>query len=156
MEYVATETGKILRRIIMRYKILALILTMTVVSWAQTASQSTTPNPQQNSAPAAKAKCPCCDKMAAGKMKCANHAMQAKDGQDPEAMSSSKDGMSCMRNKQGAAASCCGKDCEKNKCGKDKTASCCGDRCNKDGKNCCAVKAGEKTAKSCCQGELRG
>lgn len=155
-----TGTGKIFWRLIMRYKILFLVLILTVMSWAQTATQSTTPDPQQNSSPAAKAKCPCCAKMVAGKMKCANQAMQAMNGKDAETMSGSKDGMSCMRNKPETAASCCGKDCEMDKCGKsscskDKT-SCCGDRCNKNGQNCCAGKTSEKTAKSCCHGELRG
>jgi hypothetical protein len=146
----------------MKYKMLAMIMVLTVTSWAQTATQGTAPTPQQNPAPAAKAKCPCCDKMAAGEMKCAHHDMQAKNGKEIEAMPDGKKGMSCMRTKQDSTASCCGKDCENDKCGKasdskDKTAhSCCGSRCSKDGKSCCASKAGEKTAANRCQRGLRG
>jgi hypothetical protein len=98
--------------------------------------------------------------MAAGEMKCAHGSMQAKDSKEMEMAPGSKEGMSCVRAKNDAGASCCGKECTKDTCakasGKDKTASCCGDRCNgdrcnKDGKNCCARKAGEKTAANCCQ-----
>ena len=139
----------------MKHKTRAMLMALVAMSWAQTATQ-TTPNPQQNSGQAARAKCPCCDKTAAGEMKCAHHEMQAKDSKDPEAMPSGKDGMSCMRTKQATTASCCGKDCEKDKCSKDKTtASCCGDRCGKNGKNCCG-KTGEKAAANCCRHEMRG
>lgn len=146
----------------MKYKMLALVIALTVMSWAQTAPQNKIPNRPQNSAPAAEVKCPCCDKMAAGGMKCVHHDMQAKNSKEMEAMPGGKEGMSCMRNKQEATASCCGKDCEKDKCrkassSKDKTAAaCCGNRCSKDGKNCCAGKTGDKTAANCCTHELRG
>jgi hypothetical protein len=146
----------------MKHKIFALILALTVASWAQTATQ-TTPALPQTGTPAEKAKCACCDKMAA---------------------SSSKDGMSCSRHGKNADAkgtasccdkdkmSCCGKDakpcmkddktaasCCKEGCGKDKTASasagkgCCGQSCDK---GCCSRDKKDKTAKNCCGHEIRG
>jgi hypothetical protein len=142
----------------MKHKMLAIVIALTAMCWAQTATKSTAANPQQDSASATSAKCPCCDKMAAGEMKCAHHDRQAKDSKDT--MPDGKEGMSCMRTKQRATGACCGQDCTKDACSKasskDKTASCCGDRCNKDGKCCCAGKTGEKTAANCCQRGLRG
>jgi hypothetical protein len=149
--------------LIMKYKMLTLILALTVVSWAQTETQTAPATPQQSTAPAEKAKCACCDKMAAGDMKdmkscCARHDMQAKDGKDGKEMASccsGKDAKICMRNsKDKTAASCCKEGCSKESCGKDKTASCCGDKCGKDGKGCCSKM--EKTAKMCCERNLRG
>lgn len=145
----------------MKYKMLAMIIALNVMSRAQTATQGTPANPPQRSAPASKGKCPCCDRMAAGEMKCAHHDMQAKGDKKMEAMPDGGEDMSCMRTKQEAKASCCGKDCENDKCGKasskDQTAaSCSGNRCDKDGKKCCAGKTSDKTAAKCCRHGLRG
>lgn len=144
----------------MRYKISALILALTVISWAQTATPVAPSAPQQN-APAAQSKCSCCDKMASADAKdakscCAHHDMQAKgaDGKDAKKMSccagkdakstDGKDAMSCMRNAKDKTASCCKKGCGKTSCGKDKMAACCGEKCGKAG----------TTAKTCCAKEL--
>jgi hypothetical protein len=153
----------------MRYKMLALILALTVASWAQTAIPTPT-TPQQSTVPAEKAKCgACCDKMGAGDAKdahscCAHRDMQAKDGKPmasccagKDATSSGgKDAMSCMKgDKDNAAASGCKDGCSQESCGKDKTAAgCCGSSCDKDGKKgCCAGMKSDKTAKSCCAKE---
>ena len=135
----------------MKHKMLALILALTVVSWAQTSTQTAPADPQQNTAPE-KAKCACCDKMASAnakdaKMGCSRHGKHAKDdktsccaGKEAKSCCGGKDGMSCMKDGKDAA-SCC-KDC-----GKDKTASaCCGKEC-KEG--CCSKKT--ETAMNCCQ-----
>jgi hypothetical protein len=149
----------------MKYKMVVLILTLAITSLAQTTTPTAPSTPQQGSAE--KAKCPCCDKMAAGEAKnasacCAHHDMNAKDGKEmssccagKKSMSGDKDAMSCMRNAKDTAASCCKQGCSNDSCAKDKTASaCCGSSCGKDGKGCCAKKA-EKAAKSCCKEELQ-
>jgi hypothetical protein len=152
----------------MNYQMLALILALTVVSWAQIANQNAPSTPQQSTVPADKAKCPCCDKMAADSTKdahacCAHHDMNGKDGKEmasgKDAMSccSGKDAKSCMRTgKDKAAASCCKDGCSKDSCGKDKTAAaCCGGSCGKDSKKgCCSDKKSDKTAKDCCPEEV--
>jgi len=143
----------------------ALILALTVATWAQTSTQTT---PQQSTVPADKAKCGCCDKMAAADAKdapacCAHHDMKSeakdKDGKETasccagkDAKADGKDAMSCMKNdKDKAAAACCKDDCSKDKA----AAACCGEKCGKDGeKSCCSTKKTEKTAKNCCAKEL--
>jgi hypothetical protein len=138
---------------IMKYKMLALILALTVATWAQTTTQTAPSAPQQSTAPADKEKCPCCDKMAVADSKdmkgcCAHHDMKAGDG---------KEAMSCMKgDKDKTAASCCKDGCSKESCGKDKTATaCCGEECGKDGKGCCSSMKKDKTAKSCCKHEVQ-
>lgn len=122
---------------IMKYKVIALLLALTMVSWAQSASTSQAPADNQKSQNAAdqKANPCCCDKMSA------EH----------------KDGQACMRDHSKAccsekeAASCC-KDKEAKACMKgDKTADCCANgTCAGDkGMSCCSKK--EQKAKSCCQ-----
>src|SRR5215475_12488693 len=105
----------------MKYKLMSLILALTVMSWAQTATQ-TMPSAPDQTAPD-KAKCACCDKMAKS------------DSKDSHA--------ACMRTHDGKEmASCCaGKD-EKSCCGGKDAAS-----CMKDGKmaeSCCRGKDGMK------------
>lgn len=121
----------------MKHKLLTLVLALTVVSWAQTSTQ-TAPSDQQPSTE--KAKCACCEKMASAASKdakmCARHGKHVKDGKD---CCAGKEAKSCMKDQ--ANASCC-KDC-----GKDKMASsCCGKDC-KEG--CCSKKAA--AGMSCCQ-----
>jgi len=138
----------------MKHRILALMLTMTVVSWAQTATQSTPSTPQQSTAPAEKAKCACCDKMAASDAKgehaaCMRHGHgDAKEmasccaGKDDKSCCGGKDAMSCMKGDKAAAESCC-----KDGCGKDKKASCCDHKAGKScGKDCCSPNKSEKPA----------
>ncbi len=155
----------------MKHKMFALILALTVASWAQTATPVAPSVPQQN-APADKAKCACCDKMATADAKdakscCAHHDMQAKDadGKDSKEMSccagkdakssDGKDAKSCVRDAKDKTASCCKQGCGKDACAKGKmAAACCGEKCGKGGdKGCCSGKAGA-TAKTCCTKEL--
>ncbi len=140
----------------MKHKMLALILALTVVSWAQEATQTTPAAPQQSTTPE-KAKCSCCDKMASADAKsehscCAHHDHSADSkegasccaGKDGKSCCGGKDAKSCMRADKGA--SCC-KDCAK-----DKTASSCsGGRCEKD---CC--KNMQHAGMNCCHHEKRG
>lgn len=141
-----TEFDNLRRIEIVKYKTLALILALTVASWAQTSSQTTPSTPQQSAVPTDKAKCACCDKMASADAKDAAACCAHQD-------TSAKGAMSCMRtNKNKAAASCCKESCGKGSCTKDKTsAACCAGKCGKDGKACCAGIKADKTAKSCCQ-----
>ena len=127
----------------MKHKLFALILALTVVSWAQTATQ-TAPSAPEGAPSTEKAKCACCDKMSAdtkgGHMSCMRH----KHGD-------AKDMAFCCAGKDGA--SCCGKDAKS--CMKDdKTmASCCKDGCGKDKMaSCCDRKAAKQCGKRCCGG----
>lgn len=111
-------------------KMLAMILALTVLPWAQTS----TPNPPDaNAQSTTKAECPCCQKMADAKdgKSCCAH-MAAKDG---KAMSccSAKNGKSCMKGDKKAMAACT-------------KAGCCA-----EGKECCK-KDGDKSAMACCSG----
>ena len=156
----------------MKYKMMAVVLALTVMSWAQTATQTAPSTPQQSTEPAEKAKCACCDKMAAGGAKvehacCAHHGKHASNskemasccaGKDTMSCCGGKDAKSCMKNdKNAAAGSCCKEGCSKESCGKDKTASaCCGGNGGKGcEKGCCSSKKTEETAKTCCGDDLR-
>lgn len=129
----------------MKYKVITLILALSAVAWAQTASQN--PTPQASTPANPRADCACCNKAAAKDAHscscCAHHDMSAKDGneamsccgKDIKSCCSGKDGMSCKRTD------------------KDKTAANCGD-CMKDHeKNCCATArdGDSKTGMSCCK-----
>jgi len=133
-------------------KMIALVLALTMMSWAQTSTQTAPAATQKSSE---KAKCSCCDKMTAGDSKegtscCAHHDMKADDMKSDGMKADEKMEMaSCCAGKD--KASCCnGKDaksCERH--GKDKKAkACCGDKCSKEkmSANCCGGKCG----KSCC------
>ena len=132
----------------MRSKIFALILALTVVTWAQTSSQTAPSDPTQNSAPGDKAKASCCDKMGANGASCPRHGKKdAKDmasccgGKEMKSCCGGKDAKSCMKDDKNA---CC-----KEGCGKDKTAkACCGGK--ECGKDCCSSMKSDKTAKNCC------
>ena len=139
----------------MKHKMLAMILALTVVSWAQTSTQNTPAAPQQSTTPAEKAKCPCCDKMASADMKdmkgcCAHHDMQSKDSKGMASCCASKDaksccsgdGKSCARGDKNAKAGAC-KDC----CSKDKMAAgACKDCGKTDHKCCCNSNKTDKAA----------
>jgi len=140
----------------MKSKILALILALTVVSWAQTATQATPSDSTQNSAPADKAKASCCNKMGANGASCPRHGKkEAKDmasccgSKEMNSCCGGKDAKSCMKDDK-SAASCC-----KDGCGKDKTAKACcsGKECEK---GCCSSSKSEKTARNCCAHDNRG
>src|SRR5215475_11578829 len=113
----------------MKHKMLALILALTLVSCAQTATQAAPSGAQQSTTPE-KAKCACCDKMASSDSKDAHAACMRKNGgKDMASCCSGKDAKSCMKDSKMAGSGC--KDC----CAKEnvKSASCC-DR--KAGKEC--------------------
>ena len=123
----------------MRYKMIALILAMTVASWAQTATQASPNAPHQSTTQAEKNKCSCCDKMAAAEPKdahscCMQPASHQMDGKGMASCCSRKeaksccgdDAKSCMKDDKDKASCCAG-------CDKGKTAAtCCGDKCGKD------------------------
>jgi len=147
----------------MKHKIFALVLALTVASWAQTATQ-TPSTPQPGSTQADKASCACCDKMSAsakdGEKSCQRHSMKAADGKDMASCCAGKDkemsccggkdSKSCMKGDK-ATASCC-----KDGCAKDKTAAaCCGTSDKACGKGCCSSDKKEKTAKNCCGHAVR-
>jgi len=146
-----------------KYKMIALILALTVVSGAQTATQTAPAAPQQNAAPAEKEKCPCCDKIATSGAKdaaacCAHHAQHDAQGKETASCCSGKDAKSCCG---GADAKSCMKS-DKDKaaccsacCGKDKTAASCGGNCGKDAGCCCSAKKSEKTAQNRCGHDSR-
>jgi hypothetical protein len=133
----------------MRNKLFALILALTVVSWAQTATQTT---PTQSAPAAETTKAACCDKMAAdskdGHAACMRSSKMSDDkemasccGGKETASCCGKDSKSCMKDEK-SAASCC-KDAR----AKDKTASCCDRKTGKEcGKGCCGSNKSEKPA----------
>jgi len=131
----------------MRFKMFALILTLTAVSLAQTTTQAPPSSPQPSTAQAEKAKGACCDKMSGsdskdGHASCMRHGDQMGDG---------KDMASCCAGK--ADSSCCsGKDAKSCMKGDKTAASCCKDGCGKDttAKSCCDRKSGQGCGKSCC------
>jgi len=118
----------------MKFRMLALILALTIVSWAQTATQNTPATPQQSTE---KVKCACCDKMAASDSKDAHAACMRQHegketasccaGKDEKSCCDGKDAKSCM--KGGKIADCCkgedGMNCDR-KAGKDCGKGCCG------------------------------
>lgn len=117
----------------MRHKLFALILVMSVATWAQTASQEA-PAPASPSG-----KSNCCDKMSDSKGAACMRHKQA-DAKGAASCCSGK-GPSCC---DGKNANCCSRD--------DKTAaSCCKGGCDKDNKaSCCDRKAGKECGKGCC------
>jgi hypothetical protein len=121
---------------IMKYKVIALLLALTMMSWAQSPNTSQPPTNDQNSENAADKKATpcCCDKMSA----------EHKDGQ------ACVHDKGCCSGKQ--AASCCN-DKEAKACMKgDKTADCCANgKCNDKKMSCCSTKK-EQKAESCCPG----
>ena len=114
----------------MKLRLFALILTLSLVVWAQE-SPSTAPAPNSSTASETKG--------------CCHHMADAKDGKGccHHADADSKDAMSC-----------CGKDkCDmkdgKSCCGnKEKDMKACMEQCEKNGS--CAKNASDKTAAGCC------
>jgi len=138
----------------MKSKLLAMILLLNVMCWAQTATPNPVPAPEQKSTAAdAKAACPCCEKM--GEMH--DHAAMHKDMQACMHSKEGKDAMDCCAGKDGKEAMACCHDKEANATAKDgKTASCRGaGKCEGKEMSCCASKDG-KNAKGCCAGNSCG
>jgi len=134
----------------MKLRMPVLILTLTAALWAQTATQTTAPVPQQSTVPAEKTKV-CCDKMVAGangEKSCPRHAATAAGkgaasccaGTEQASCCGGKDAKSCMKDDKMAASCCKG-------CGKDVAASCCDRKSGKEcGKDCCSQMKSEKPA----------
>lgn len=124
----------------MKYKLLALILALTVVSWAQSTNSTQAPAPDK---PTAESKCACCDKMSStakpesGEQKHACMHASAKDGKEVASCCAGKDDASCCKGKDGKA------------CMKTASAGCCGEKCAHM-KDCCSAKDSKKTAHNCC------
>lgn len=138
----------------MKHRMLALMLALTVASWAQTATQPAASTSQPSAVTTEKSKCPCCDKMAdsgaKGEHSCCAHQAKAGDGKETASCCGGKDAKTCTRGDK-MAASCC-----KDGCGKDKTASCgksCGKECKK---GCCASQKKTEAAVHCCAHDVRG
>ncbi len=141
----------------MKCKALVLTLVLTIAGWAQTA----TPNAPPPTAPAQKANCACCAKMASADAKegqsCARHMGQSVHGKEMASCCGDKNSKSCCAKNaavkcmnDGKAAGCC------SECNQDKmAASCCG---SKDastgamdcGKGCCSGR-NDKASKGCCR-----
>jgi|SRR5215470_2565198 len=122
----------------MKYKVIAILLALTIVAWAQSANTSQPPATDQKSENVDKKAIPCCcEKMS---------------GEHKEAKSCMRDGSkNCCSGKH--AASCC-KDKEAKACMKGgETFSCCSEGKCGDGEkmSCCSAKKVQK-AESCCQG----
>jgi hypothetical protein len=135
----------------MKHKMLALVLALTVVSWAQNATQTTPADPQQNSS--SDKKCACCDKMASadskdGQVACQRHGHHSGDAKDMSCCGG-KDAKSCMK------ADKTGSSC-KEECAKAQAASAsCGKECGKQCEKCCSSAKGEKASMGCCKHEAR-
>src|SRR5436853_7894814 len=116
----------------MRYRMLALILALTVVSWAQTATQTTPPTPQTSE----NSKCACCDKMAASDSKDAHAACMGKhEGKEMASCCAGKDDKSCCSGKDAKPGR---KDARMADYGKGKDGMKGAGRAVKDaGKGCC-------------------
>lgn len=127
----------------MKFKFLALILTLTIASWSQTTNSS---QPASSDKPS-DAKCACCDKMeanASAHHACMHAKSSSKDGKEVASCCSGKDDASCCNSKDGKT------------CVKTQTASaaCCGEKCaSEDGKSCCTGKDGKTAAHNCCGGK---
>ena len=131
----------------MKLKLIALVLSLTLASWAQ----STTSPDEKSTAGDSKATCPCCDKMASANQKptdqketqaCMGHSSTAKDD---------KATMSCCAGKDNAG--CCGKDGKSCAKSDPASASCCmGDKDKSQEMTCCSDKDGKKMTHDCCGG----
>jgi len=135
----------------MKHKLIAILLALTIASWAQTATPNSTPSPEQKAAPA-DTKAGCCDKMAEHAdmhkgMACMRHPDASKtDKQDKQSVKGSP---SCCAGKDAKNSCCAGK--EGKSCSKGAKSSCC-DKKSGEGHEmaCCSAKDGK--ADSCCGG----
>jgi len=111
------------------FKLLLLILVLSVLPWAQTSAPDSSSKAQN----AVQSQCPCCQKMA--------------DSKD------AKGGCPCMSALDGKAMACCagknGKSCMKGMAAGSK-AGCCG------GQGKCSRMKGDKSAMACCRGKQCG
>jgi hypothetical protein len=109
----------------MKLRLFALILTLSLIAWAQG-----NPQDQQNSTPAPEAKASCC-----------HHSADMKEGKGccHHSGAGKSEGMTCCGGDKAGAKSCSNKDMKA-----------CMEQCKKDGKDCCANGKCDKDAKSCC------
>jgi hypothetical protein len=144
----------------MKRKLVTILIALTTMAWAQSATPNQTPAPEQKTAPAtAKPACPCCDKMASADHSSMHKDMQACMHHDASAKADGKDAMQCCAGKDAKdAASCCGgrdmKACAKD----DKSAACCAGGKTGEGHEmaCCSAKPGDASSPGCCGGNSCG
>jgi hypothetical protein len=123
---------------IMKFKLVALILSLSVASWAQSKNSTQAPPPDKTAT-----KCACCEKVSStaktesGEHKHACMHANAKDGKEAASCCTGKADASCCNEKDGKA------------CAKTASNGCCGEKCT-DMKDCCYAKEGKKTAHNCC------
>ena len=127
----------------MKYKVIAFFLILTLMSWAQTATQNNATSAAEQKVDQTKPACPCCDT-----------TKQTKDHHAScMCKSSAKNADGKMACCSGKDASCCGKDDQSCRKGDKTSASCCAD-CKDHDKACCAAGDGTKTAAmNCCGAE---
>ena len=137
----------------MKHKIFALVLALTVASWAQTATQ-TPSTPQPGATQADKASCACCDKMAASVL-----VMRRTPSLHPPSASkipARKPRLHSRDGSTGHASTPVIRSKWSRRSAKDKTvAACCGTPGKACGKGCCSSDKKEKTAKNCCGDAVR-
>ena len=88
----------------MKFRLLAMILALTVVSYAQTATQTAPPaTPDQSKQTDNKTEASSCQKMMEGKAGscCMHHDMAAKDGKEAMACCGGKDAKACKKMMKG-------------------------------------------------------
>ena len=126
----------------MKYKVIALILALTISSWAQSTSPS---SPDQKPADS-KTTCSCCAKTDSANQSEPNQAKHScvKKTED------GKEVMACCADKD--AKACSGETCCKH--GEKDAASCCAKAADGQAMACCSGKDG--AAKDCCGGNQCG
>jgi hypothetical protein len=125
----------------MKFKLVALVLSLTIASWAQSTNSST---PEPKSADT-KSTCSCCAK--------ADTANQSDPKQTHACMRKTADGkevMACCEGKD--AKACSGEACSKH--GEKDAASCCAKTGDTQTMACCSGKNGSE--KGCCDGKQCG
>jgi hypothetical protein len=139
----------------MKRNLIAILLALTVMSWAQSTTPSQTPAPDQKTAPAdTKPACACCDETASGDHSSMYKDMKACMHHDAK---DRKEAMACYGGKDANHAACCGKDAKA--CSKDgKTMACCADgKCAEGCETaCCSAKDGETASHGCGGGNSCG
>lgn len=141
----------------MKFKLLAVLLALNVMCWAQTATTpNPAPTPEKKTAPAeAKTECPCCEHMSADHA-AMHKGMEGCCAHKDAAAKDSKEAMSCCAGADGKMA--CGHDKDTKataKDGKDAMSCCAGGKCEGKEMSCCTAKAGA-AANGCCGGNSCG
>ena len=138
----------------MKFRLMALLLTLTVYSWAQNPAPADKPQPEKNAAtaPASGHDCACCghhdavtdpgSEAKAGHRCCGGH--EAKAGSDKASCCSGKGEMACMKADK---ASCCGQAGKDGKGGCSGEAMSCepGDKTDAQTEGCCGKSCSHAT-----------